>query len=164
VKQLQLWTLLFLFSIVMGSQCVGQTFQAEALGTVTDESGATLLNAEVTVTSLEKGFKRTTTSDDRGFYTVPNLDPGDYRLEIMMQGFSRFVLERLRLDSRVQVRVDAKLIVGQVKEQIVVEGRTPGNRYREPENLRHSRIQNDPGCNHGWARCQQLVPAHARRI
>ncbi|MCI0627466.1 MAG: TonB-dependent receptor [Acidobacteria bacterium] len=125
MKIISFWILFLFFWNGFGSHCFGQTTQGEIRGTVSDESGAIIPGADVTVTSLEKGFKRTAVTNEQGFYSVPHLEPGVYMLEIALTGFMRFVQERVAVASRGQVRVDAKLTVGQVSDRMVVEAETP---------------------------------------
>ncbi|PYV08766.1 MAG: hypothetical protein DMG07_24860, partial [Acidobacteria bacterium] len=102
-----------------------QTIQGEILGNVTDQSGAVVPGVEVTVTSLETGFKRSTTSDDKGTYSAPHLEPGSYRVAAELTGFKSFVRERVVLESNKAVRIDIVLQVGEPSEKIVVQDLTP---------------------------------------
>src|ERR1700731_30302 len=56
-------------------------------GTVTDPSGAALPNAKVTVTSLQTGLTRTTTTNQTGLYSIPQLPVGTYDLTVEANGF-----------------------------------------------------------------------------
>src|SRR5579863_5967151 len=66
------------------SQVAGATLS----GTVTDESGAVVVNAKVSVKNTETGETRDVTSDSAGLYSVPNLLPGNYEISVSAQGFS----------------------------------------------------------------------------
>ena len=55
-------------------------------GTVTDASGAAIPNAQVTVTSLEKGQAKVVLSDRVGDYRVPLLSPGRYQVKATAKG------------------------------------------------------------------------------
>lgn len=57
-----------------------QTDQARLAGSVTDTSGAVIPGATITVKSQKTGLDRTVTTNDRGYYVVNNLLPGQYRL------------------------------------------------------------------------------------
>jgi hypothetical protein len=57
-------------------------------GTVTDEQGAVLPKAAVTITNKATGDVRKTTSGEDGTYGVENLLPGDYDVKIEGSGFS----------------------------------------------------------------------------
>src|SRR5215475_3442087 len=79
-------------SISLASFAWGQAGStAQISGTVKDASGAILPGAEVTATQTETGSSRSTLSNETGFYVLPNLAVGPYRLEISLQGFRTFV-------------------------------------------------------------------------
>src|SRR5271154_2357954 len=56
-------------------------------GTVTDPSGAVVPNVTVTVTSLDNGEVRTTTTSGTGSYQVNLLLPGNYSVKFEAAGF-----------------------------------------------------------------------------
>src|SRR6185295_7877832 len=61
------------------------------LGTVTglavDPSGAAIPNASVTLTSEGTGLKRTSSTNNTGAYSFPDLPPGLYRMGADSKGF-----------------------------------------------------------------------------
>ena len=61
------------------------------MGTVSDPHGARIFNALVTITNVETGQERKTTTNDQGTYTGPFLPPGSYRVRIAAPGFQSLV-------------------------------------------------------------------------
>jgi hypothetical protein len=57
-------------------------------GTVTDQQGAVIPNATITVTNKATGVVRTATSGGDGIYLVSTLLPGEYEVKIEAQGFA----------------------------------------------------------------------------
>src|ERR1700747_1540834 len=57
-------------------------------GTVTDPSGAAIAGARVTITNKATSVTRDVTTDSTGFYSAPNLLPGDYEVSFGASGFS----------------------------------------------------------------------------
>jgi len=57
-------------------------------GTVTDQSGAVVNNATVTLTDTSTKTARNVTTNDAGRYIFVNVDPGSYEVSISKQGFS----------------------------------------------------------------------------
>src|ERR1700747_649115 len=55
-------------------------------GTVTDASGAAVPGATVTVTQTSTNDVHSATTSDSGFYTVPQLQPGKYRVSVEKGG------------------------------------------------------------------------------
>ena len=56
-------------------------------GTVTDASGAALPNAQVTVTSMEKGQTKAVITDKVGDFRMALLPPGNYEIKVNATGF-----------------------------------------------------------------------------
>jgi len=60
---------------------------AQLTGQVTDATGAVIQNAQISVINEATGVKRDTVSNDPGYYTVPLLPPGSYRILARHEGF-----------------------------------------------------------------------------
>jgi hypothetical protein len=99
-----------------------QTFRGTILGTVTDTSGAAILNAKVSALNVATGVERTTDTNSDGSYLVPELPIGTYKVTISLPGFQTSVTNGVIVDVAAQKRVDAVLKPGQVNQQVVVEG------------------------------------------
>ena len=52
------------------------TATAQVSGTITDSSGAAIVNADVILTEIDKHTVHVAKSDSSGSYTLPNLPPG----------------------------------------------------------------------------------------
>lgn len=65
-----------------------QTETGSITGTVTDQSGAVVPDAKVTVKNLETGALRVVETTSAGAYLATNLLPGNYLVTVEMQGFS----------------------------------------------------------------------------
>src|SRR5262245_46020868 len=64
-------------------------------GTVTDSSSAVVSGATVKATSLATGATRTATTDDQGYFLLPTLQAGEYKLSISRTGFAEFQVDRI---------------------------------------------------------------------
>jgi hypothetical protein len=94
-------------------------------GTVTDQSGAAVVDAPVTLTNVGTGEKRTENSGSDGHFTFVNLFPGQYRIDIEKQGFKHFAHPDITVQVQQDTHVDAPLTVGQVSETVEVTSQTP---------------------------------------
>jgi len=91
-------------------------------GTVTDNSGAAVSGAAVTLTNLAGSITRTTTSNADGAYVIAGL-PGDtYNLTVTLTGFQKYTAHDVKLDVAEKARIDVQLVVGAVTEEVVVTG------------------------------------------
>jgi len=100
----------------------GQTFRGTILGTVTDETGAAVPGATVTVRNTDTGLLRTTESQADGSYAVPELPIGTYDVTIDKTGFQTSVTKGVPVTVAAEKRVDTTLKLGQVTEQVLVSG------------------------------------------
>jgi hypothetical protein len=94
---------------------------AQISGAVQDQSGAVLPGAEITATQTETGVSRMTISNETGYYVLPNLALGPYRLEATLPGFRTFVQTGIVLQVGSNPTLNVTLQVGQVSEQVEVQ-------------------------------------------
>jgi hypothetical protein len=86
-----------------------QTYRGTILGTVTDQTGATVPGAKVTVKNNGTGLTRETVTTDDGSYSIPELPIGTYTVTIEKSGFSGAVTKDVRVEVAGERRVDAAL-------------------------------------------------------
>ena len=72
---------------------------ASITGTVTDPSGAAVANAQVTLTSPERGINRTSTTNQSGDYLFGAVPGGSYDLIIVAAGFKKYEAKGVKLRS-----------------------------------------------------------------
>ena len=89
-------------------------------GTVTDQSGASIPSASVTLVNLDLATSYKATTDAQGFYSFPNLPVGRYEMTIESTGFKSQKKTGLVVDADAAVRVDASLAVGNKTETVTV--------------------------------------------
>ncbi len=99
--------------------CLGQA-SSGVTGTVTDESGAVVRGATVTVTNIgtQTVTNLTTTSD--GTYAVTGLVPGRYTIVVTAPGFSREEKTQVNVEVTVQSTIDFTLQAGNNDQTISV--------------------------------------------
>jgi len=68
-------------------------------GTVTDESGAVIADAKVTVTNNSTNVVNTTVTSSAGTFTIIDLTPGSYTVSIEKVGLKTWVSRTLRWTS-----------------------------------------------------------------
>jgi hypothetical protein len=104
---------------------LAQVAAGEITGVVTDQAGAAVPGATVTVTSIATNQPRVVTSTGEGLYTAPSLAPGDYRVNVELPGFKPVRREGIRLATGEKARIDFTLAVGDVREQVTVTADAP---------------------------------------
>src|SRR5438874_6268998 len=94
---------------------------AQISGTARDASGAVLPGVQVTATQTETGVSRTTVSNETGFYSLPSLALGPYKVEAALQGFRTFTQTGIVLQVGSNPIIDVRMEVGQVAQVVEVE-------------------------------------------
>src|SRR5437016_11661786 len=85
------WYAVPLFLIVLCVCTHAQTPTGQVSGTVLDESGALIPNANITVVNTETGLTRQLKSDSVGVYSTAALPPGKYEDRAKIEGFHTLV-------------------------------------------------------------------------
>ena len=94
-------------------------------GTVTDPTAARIAGARVTVTNQDTGVSRKADAGADGVYSITNLLPGTYRVQIEASGFNLLERSGIVLDANRVVNVDAQLAVGTPSTKMEVEAAAP---------------------------------------
>ncbi|MEP6913943.1 MAG: carboxypeptidase-like regulatory domain-containing protein, partial [bacterium] len=89
-------------------------------GSVRDQKGATVPNAEVVIQQEGTGVSRTVTADDNGFYLATSLPVGRYSISTSPQGFKKTVASAVDLHIGENKVVNLDLQVGQLSETVTV--------------------------------------------
>ncbi|MCC6367940.1 MAG: carboxypeptidase regulatory-like domain-containing protein [Bryobacterales bacterium] len=113
---------ILLFVLCGGVMATAQNITGTIVGTVQDQSGAPVLSAEITALNTDTGIPYKAATNETGAYVLPLLPPGSYQVIIEVSGFKKFLRDGLRLGADQRLRVDAKLEIGAVSEQVTVSG------------------------------------------
>ena len=89
-------------------------------GTVTDPSGAAVPAAEVTVTQTATHITAKTTTNEKGEWSVTQLDAGAYQVAVSKPGFKVSNTSNVELAAGASQSVMTKLEVGQATETVTV--------------------------------------------
>ena len=91
-------------------------------GTVTDSSGAAVVNAAVSTKSPALLAERTTRTGEDGSYLFDLLPPGTYELTVVAAGFNTNTQTGIVLTAGFTATINSKLKVGEVSQVVKVEG------------------------------------------
>ena len=106
--------------------CFAQQQTASLTGQVTDSTGAAVPGASVTVTDPQRGTKTSVTTDERGNYIIPQLEPSDhYQINVTKTGFKETVQHDVVLQVAQSAKIDLRIDVGDVSESVTVSGAPP---------------------------------------
>jgi hypothetical protein len=93
---------------------------SEIVGTVTDQTGAAVPGATLTLTQTETGFVYNSTTNGTGAYVFAGLNVGTYDLKATAKGFEAFTRTGLPLNVSQTLATDIKLTIGAETTQITV--------------------------------------------
>src|SRR3982075_3779829 len=96
-----------------------QVAGATLSGSITDASSAALVQVQVSIKNVATEVTRVVTSDSAGFYTAPNLVPGEYRVTVVSRGFVTSAAD-VTLTVGANQSLDMRMKVGGSSETIEV--------------------------------------------
>ncbi|MBV9960161.1 MAG: TonB-dependent receptor [Acidobacteria bacterium] len=122
-------------------------------GRVTDQSGAAVSQATVTVLNSERGVVRSVRTDDDGVYRVPLLQPGSYELRVEAAGFQPQVLQGVLLTVGEIAVHDIELQIGQLNAAVSVDA-APGlvetERTQQSDTIEREQIASLPNLSRNF--------------
>jgi hypothetical protein len=104
---------------------LGQESRATLTGRVSDQNGAAIPGATVSITSQQTQLAETATTNEEGNYTVPFLLPGRYTVKVEAQGFKAAESDKVELHTADKATFDVQLEVGAVGEVVNVNAEAP---------------------------------------
>jgi len=110
----------FLVCLLICRFSSAQAVNGTILGTVTDPTGATVTNAQVTIELTGQDIVHTSVTNESGNFTEPDLPPGTYTVTVSAPGFKKETRENIELLTNTTSRVDVSLSAGSVAETITV--------------------------------------------
>src|SRR5579884_1809184 len=104
---------------------LAQTYNGRVLGTVTDQSGAVVVGANIDVTDVQRGTTRSTVSGVAGDYAIPSVPPGVYKVTVRAKQFRSVERPNVVLEVAKDADIDFTLQPGNVSETVTVQEDVP---------------------------------------
>ena len=106
----------------LSATALAQEISGNLGGTVKDAVGAAVKGATVTITDVgQQLVVRTTTTDDNGQFSAPNLPATYYDVAVESPGFKKHVEAKVKLDAGKSRTLDIALEAGNIAEVVTVE-------------------------------------------
>jgi len=102
-----------------------QDTRGKISGKVTDTNKAVVPGATVKVTNVAMNDTKTIETNSEGFYAVPLLLPGIYRITVEAKGFKRSIRDKVELRTADSLGIDIEIQAGGAEETINVTGDAP---------------------------------------
>jgi hypothetical protein len=119
-KPLGLMFALLLAVGVLPGAASAQVLYGSLVGNVTDQNGAVIAGATVTVTNKGTGQVREAATNADGEYSIINILPGVYDVKVIKQGFNTHTQTDLNVSANNAQRVDVAMKVGNVSDLVSV--------------------------------------------
>src|SRR5712692_234753 len=110
----------FLF-LMQTSVARGQRLDGSLRVEVGDSSGASIVDAKVTVTNEATGVSVSTTASSAGTYVFPNLLVGTYTVTVEKTGFKKAIQKGVTVESNQVAEAKIALELGEVSAVVEVE-------------------------------------------
>ena len=152
---------------VLGFACVAsaQSLYGSLVGTVTDESGAVVSNAEITASQAETNLSRKAQTGDNGSYNLRNLLPGTYQITITLAGFQTFVQRNVRVEANQDIRLDARMKVGLATQEVTISATATALQTESAavqSNTTSQQLVDLPTSGHSWQTTASIMPGVAQ--
>lgn len=98
-----------------------QTSNGTLVGSVTDPTGAVVVNAAVSAFSAQYGQPHETHTDSVGTYRLEGLQPGAYSVTITASGFSTLTVNAVQVTGSLTTTINGKLTLAAAQQTIEVQ-------------------------------------------
>lgn len=117
------WLLVCLF--LAASLSVAQSPNGTISGIVLDPSGGLILGANVLIINNATGVEYPGKANGEGYYVVPNIPPGTYRIQVSNSGFKTIIKPDILIHVEDALAINFTLPIGAASEIVTVEGGAP---------------------------------------
>jgi hypothetical protein len=109
----------------LATSLYAQTNAGSITGLVNDQQQAVMAGVRITATSLATKVSQTAVTSSAGVYTLPALEPGQYRLIAEFPGFKKLVREPISVAAQHAVTIDLQMSVGDTTTEVTVTAEAP---------------------------------------
>lgn len=102
-----------------------QEMRGTIAGRITDQSGASIPGAQVTITNQATNVVTEVVTNVEGNYVAPFLPPGVYSIRVQREGFQSMTRSEITLQTQGRLTVDFTLAPGSVTETVQVTAEPP---------------------------------------
>src|SRR5689334_15129123 len=91
----QPWQLLVVLAVMTLQTSLAQAPTGTIAGVVTDQTGAVISHARITIANKGTGATRSLVSGADGSFNAPSLAAGDYQVKVAVEGFSTLIRDAI---------------------------------------------------------------------
>ena len=116
---------LSLLTLFFSIPALSQTEAAAISGRVADPQGAAVVGGKVSAVNTSTNATYSTLTNGAGFYSLPSLPPGTYRILVEKDGFAQIVKPGVQLHVQDNAGINFSLQLGSITQSITVEAGAP---------------------------------------
>ena len=116
---------LLVYLLLAVSLSVAQSPNGTISGIVLDPAGGLLVGAEVLIINNATGVQYPGKANNEGYYVVPNIPPGTYRIQVSNRGFKTIIKPDIVIHVEDALAINFTLPIGAASEIVTVEGGSP---------------------------------------
>jgi hypothetical protein len=119
-------------------------------GAVIDPNGAVISGVTITVTSIDKGTRKSAKTSADGTYQIPFLQPGAYQVQVEATGFDKVVAQNVQLTVGQSLVYDVTLRVGAITNVVDVTADAPLIQIEQTQQagtINQKQVENLPNIN-----------------
>ena len=120
-----LYRSMLLIAVILSCSTISFGQTAEVTGIVKDSKQGVVANAAINLVNEDTGIKRNTTTNDLGYYSIPFITPGNYKLTAQAAGFQTVSRTGLKLEVAQVARLDFTLETGKVEAEVTITDSVP---------------------------------------
>ena len=168
IRQKYLKCLTALLFLVSSTFMLGQAVTATLVGTITDQTGAVVANANVRITNQGTGASQASVTNGSGNYVFTFLQPGRYTISVSSASFEQLDRHDVDVQVNTSTRVDLALHPGSNATVITVTGQMPvlqTDRADVTAQIEAKQVEDLPvGSQRNFQALEQLIPGVSRPI
>jgi hypothetical protein len=119
-KQTWMSLMLLVLGLLGAPLMLAQSNTGTILGIATDDTGAAIPDATVTVENLGTGEQRAVMTDNSGAFAIPNLQVGHYSVKVTREGFAPAQIADTEVQVAQRATINPVLHVGGITDKVTV--------------------------------------------
>ncbi|MGC2356948.1 MAG: TonB-dependent receptor [Candidatus Acidiferrum sp.] len=123
--RVKLTVLCFITFVLFINTAPGQSANGTVSGIVLDPSGAVIAGADVLIINDATAVQYPGKTNSEGYYVVPNIPPGTYRIQVSNSGFKTIIKPDIIIHVEDALAINFTLPIGAASEIVTVEGGAP---------------------------------------
>ena len=123
--RMRLIVLCFITLVLFIDTAPGQSANGTVSGIVLDPSGGVIAGADVLIINDATAVQYSGKTNSEGYYVVPNIPPGTYRIQVSNSGFKTIIKPDIVIHVEDALAINFTLPIGAASEIVTVEGGAP---------------------------------------